>query len=146
MRSATESAFYYLGSFILGAVFLAFALVRLCRLVTIDLVRAWLLRGAILESFDVFAMWWASTSVAERKRTHVGRHRFDEETWRHRWAAYDTQWWPTCESSGNAEELVTLPELSVPAWAWVKAMNAQLTPTPLVLDEATPLFDSVAVG
>ena len=59
-------------------------------------------RDWIMESGETFAAWWSVTEVDRRKRAHVGRHRFENSTWRRHWAQYDTQWWPTLATSGDS--------------------------------------------
>lgn len=81
-----------------------------------------ILQNWLHESDESFAMWWSDTMSAERKRleTTKGRHRYDvlslDESWRTRWAKYDTQWWPTVATDGNASTLIQDPELSMKEW------------------------------
>lgn len=89
-----------------------------------------------------FETWWAMSSDVERRRAHVGRHRAEGERWRNRWAEYDTQWWPTLEVSGDAEELVTMPELSFRAWEVVQYLMHASFPPP---KEHDPLTDDIEV-
>lgn len=133
------------------AVLVGLVLLRYAAIAT-DRVVGRLARLVVLDLSDL-AETWAAAEVAERKRAHVGRHRFDEATWRNRWASYTTQWWPTLATTGDAEELVTAPELSYDGWRYVMffyenppiRLDALSVSMVTLLDE-TPLFDTVAVG
>lgn len=76
-----------------------------------------------LEPEDTFRSWWRDSSVNERKRAYVGRHRYDqmvtEYGWRVRWAEYETQWWPTLDVSGDAFDLIPIRAFTRDEWGAV---------------------------
>lgn len=67
-------------------------------------------RISIMESDESFARWWEDTWATAWPSFQGGRHRREElvedREWRARWAAYETQDWPTLSTSSDAWDLV----------------------------------------
>lgn len=77
---------------------------------------------SVLESDETFARWWSDYWVDDRKRRHHGQHRVnevDDVKWREEWAKYDTQWWPTLSTTGDAWDIEALdvrPMICTTGW------------------------------